>query len=381
MTAIACALRLDRKRRWGFLALLLEGVSWAQSPESSPEKASLASLSGAQIFEQFCSRCHGADGKGEVAPEVREGMEVPPRDLTEPYFNTRERRSDWIRVVRDGGEASGLSASMPAWGEVLSEQQIQEVVEYVKGLVDQRSYPAGELNFIRMHRVTKAFVEQEALLISEYTRNPGDVAGGNEQLLLYYANRFGNRFQYEVKVPFQIHSIGGTTTAGLGDIELGLKYAFFDDYLKQVITSVGLELALPTGSESRGLGSGAFVAIPYFAAGLGLGRWAQLEGSTSAEIPLKSGHTSEWRYALAAVLTLPDGRQGLFPGVEVFGIKPLGKAEHTLALLPNLYWAITKLGHVAVSAGVEIPVTTNAGYDYRVHAFLLWDYADGGLFW
>jgi mono/diheme cytochrome c family protein len=368
---------MGSKQRWGLLWLLLGQGGWAQSPDT----ASLSSLSGAQVFEQLCSRCHGPDGKGNIAPEVREGMEVPPRDLTDPYFNTREKRSDWIRVVRDGGEAGGLSSSMPAWGEVLSEQQIREVVEYVKAFVDQRRYPAGELNFIRMHRVTKAFVEQEALLISEYTRNPGNVAGRNEQLLFYYANRFGNRFQYEVKVPFEINSIGGRSNAGLGDLELGLKYALFDDYRKQVITSVGFELAVPTGSESKNLGNGAFIAIPYFAAGLGVGRWAQLQGFTSAEVPLKSARTTEWRYAAAAVLTLPDGKQGLFPGFEVFGIKPLGEAGNTFAVLPNLYWAITKLGHVALSAGVEIPVTSKAGYDWRVHGFLLWDYADGGLFW
>ena len=40
---------------------------------------------------------------------------------------------------------------------------------------------------------------------------------------------------------------------------------------------------------------------------------------------------------------------------------------------------LSRGGHVALALGVEVPVT-GLDYDYRLHAFLLWDFADGP-FW
>lgn len=49
------------------------------------------------------------------------------------------------------------------------------------------------------------------------------------------------------------------------------------------------------------------------------------------------------------------------------------------ALTPQLHFGPSLGGHVRLNTGVEIPVSRR-DYDFRVHAMLTWDFADG-WFW
>lgn len=343
----------------------------------------LEKMSGAQIYKAFCSRCHGDDGTGNIHPDILEGLEAPPPDFTDGYFSSREKRKDWQVVTAHGGGARGLSMSMPAWGESLSDQQIAETIEYIKSFVDQSLYPQGELNFFRGHRTTKAFVEQEALLIPSHQFKKINGATFSEtQTLLYYANRFGTRFQYEVKAPLISRSAAGTSDLGIGDVEVGIKYAFYDNYKSLTILTAGIEAGLPTGNEAKGLGSGTVVAVPYLAAGQGIGKHLQLSTSFKLEAPLESKKGNvELRSSLLATIVTADSKQGFFPGVEFYHKDDLTSASYSLSIIPQLYWGITPRGHLAFSLGYEIPVAGTKPFDGRIAAFFLWDYVDGGLWW
>ena len=362
------------------LSLACSVPSLAQQEE---EETPLEKMSGKQIYVQFCARCHAEDGTGNVEPEVLAGLEAPPPDFTDGYFSSREKRKDWQAVVAHGGSVRGLSMSMPAWNDALSENQIAETVEYVKSFVDQSLYPQGELNFFRGHVTTKAFVEQEALLIPSHEfKKQGGVTTHATKVVAYYANRFGNRFQYEAKLPFRRISAGGSTATGIGDLELGLKYAFYDNYTSLTILTAGLEAALPTGSEAKGFGAGTVVAVPYFAAAQGIGDVVQLSTSVKVETPLdRAKGDPELRASFLSMLTLSESKQGLFPGIEVFFKKNLSAAEHSLSIIPQAYWGITPRGHLALSLGIELPVAGTKPFDGRIVAFFLWDYVDGGLWW
>jgi len=269
---------------------------------------------------------------------------------------------------------------MPSWEGAISEAQMAETVEYMKSFVDQSLYPQGELNFFRAHAVTKAFVEQEALLIPTYTWTDDPVKSYESTTVLYYANRFGNRFQYEIKVPVHTSTSSGSTDVGIGDIEGGLKYALFDQYRSLSIVSLGLEASLPTGDEDSGFGY-AVTLIPYVAAGQGVSNLLQLQTSVKFETPLAADIDAEMRYAVAVSLLTGESKQGFFPGIEFSGAKSLGSAEHRESLIPKIYWGITPRGHLALSVGTEIPLNTPEPYDGRIVAFLLWDFVDGGLWW
>jgi hypothetical protein len=251
----------------------------------------------------------------------------------------------------------------------------------MKSFVDQSLYPQGELNFFRAHTVTKAFVEQEALLIPTYTWTSDLDRTYESTTVLYYANRFGHRFQYEVKLPVETRTSMGSTEAGIGDIEAGVKYAFFDRYLSRTIISAGLETSFPTGDENKGFGTGAVVLVPYLAAGQGVSDVLQLQASVKFETPLDPDLSAEMRYAVAATFLTNESKHGIFPGVEFFGAKDLGSSSHRESLIPKIYWGITPRGHLALSVGTEIPLNSPEPFDGRIVAFFLWDFVDGGLWW
>jgi hypothetical protein len=64
------------------------------------------------------------------------------------------------------------------------------------------------------------------------------------------------------------------------------------------------------------------------------------------------------------------------PMVEGSWTVPRGGGQ-AFSVLPQLWVRLSRLGHVAGSVGVELPVTGGGGP--RLAAFLLWDFGDGEL--
>ncbi|HEY6912629.1 MAG TPA: cytochrome c [Myxococcales bacterium] len=364
-------------------SLLLCATLAAQAgpqPQSA-DSPDIRSMTAEEVWSSTCARCHGEQGRGNPPDAVLVHFEVPPRDFHSDYFNSRERRRDWFDVIKYGGPFRGLSATMPSFGDQLGDEQISALVDYLKAFVEEDRLPQGETNFFRAHFATKAFPEQEFLVLPELVRTAGAASSTETRVTFYYADRFADRGQFEVKAPVMNVATPGANDAGLGDVELGFKYAFFDRRTTPAIAAAGIEVALPTGDSTRQFGSGAFVAVPYLAAGMGVANKLQLQASAKLETPLATGRTTTFVGALAATLTLPSSRQGLFPGLELLAETPLDGGSATLSLVPTLYTGITRLGHVAFSVGSEFPVVGKRPYDARLVAFFLWEYADGGIFW
>lgn len=56
------------------------------------------------------------------------------------------------------------------------------------------------------------------------------------------------------------------------------------------------------------------------------------------------------------------------------------KSSVQWSVLPQVRFGLTKRGHVAINAGVELPLNDTERYDWRAYAYLIWDFADGGFF-
>src|SRR5438046_8952465 len=132
----------------------------------------------AALYQAWCSKCHGADGRGRAAATTRLG--VPPADLQECAASTAEPEARWIGIVTRGGAAFGLSLDMPAFGEAGTPAQIRAVVRYARSLCGESGWPPGELNFPRPYLVEKAFPENEWVVTE---------AGRGQALI--YERRFG----------------------------------------------------------------------------------------------------------------------------------------------------------------------------------------------
>jgi len=116
---------------------------------------------GKAIYERSCVGCHGPTGQGGRMAAM---LTVPPRNLAEQaYMGTRSDRQ-LFDVISKGGAAAGLSDAMTAFGSQLSEQQIWDIVAYVRTLAagsetaaqipsstsSQASAPAADLVMVRL---------------------------------------------------------------------------------------------------------------------------------------------------------------------------------------------------------------------------------------
>lgn len=324
------------------------------------------------LYSRACAACHGADGSGlpEDHPNYA-NFDPPPADLTDPLFNSREPAADWALVIKYGGARLGLSQQMPGYEAALSDEQIDDLVGHLKTLADTSRYPPGDLNFLRPILTTKAFPEDEALIINGFERSESE----NADLLLttlYYGFRFGARFQGEVKAN---HINPQAERSELEEIELGFKWAFYDNLEKQVIWALGLETAIPIeddSSEER--------LIPYFSVAKGISDSVTFQGTLRASVFASDLDRGAARLSGIFHWMPSIWPRSVSPALEFAITEPLQSgADSEISLIPQLYAGLSKGGHVAFSAGVQIPLS-DADYKYRVRTFLLWDIADGP-FW
>jgi len=105
----------------GFLCWSLCVPSWLWAAEKT-----------AALFQELCSVCHGVRGKGD-GPSAR-GLEPKPADFTDCKAMAKDSDEVLLKIIKGGGQSVGRSTVMPAWGETLSERQIDELVRFIRGL-------------------------------------------------------------------------------------------------------------------------------------------------------------------------------------------------------------------------------------------------------
>ena len=95
--------------------------------DQPPDTAELseAQLRGAALFQQNCAFCHGADSTGKNW--IGSFLEPHARDLTADAI-TQQATERLALVIRNGLEGT----SMPAWKHVLNNDQIDDVISYLK---------------------------------------------------------------------------------------------------------------------------------------------------------------------------------------------------------------------------------------------------------
>ena len=105
----------------------------------------------AEIYARRCQGCHGADGDG-LGPAA-ERLNPPPRDFTLGMYKFKSsgfedflpNDEDLLRMIRDGMPGT----AMPAWGDVLSNQDMADLVAYIKTLAgyEEDEKPAQQVDF------------------------------------------------------------------------------------------------------------------------------------------------------------------------------------------------------------------------------------------
>jgi mono/diheme cytochrome c family protein len=84
---------------------------------------------GREIYLRYCAGCHGEDGRGEAKtfrPNVGNlAVKQLMDELSDEYLFT---------VIQKGGAAVGKNAAMPAWSAQLGDDDIRDVVAFVRTL-------------------------------------------------------------------------------------------------------------------------------------------------------------------------------------------------------------------------------------------------------
>jgi len=117
-------------RERGAVALALFVVFFALAAVARAAPARSHDLTRGQVlFLQYCSGCHGEDGRGEAKTfrpnvgnlSVKELMD----QLSDEYL---------FAAIQKGGAAVGKNAAMPAWSTRLGDDEIWDIVAFVRTL-------------------------------------------------------------------------------------------------------------------------------------------------------------------------------------------------------------------------------------------------------
>jgi mono/diheme cytochrome c family protein len=95
-------------------------------PHPVPKNATPAQ----RVYLASCAECHGANGRGSWRATL---LLVPPPDLALPHALAPLSDQYLFDLIKGGGAVIG-KPGMPAFGYHLSDEQIREVVRYVRAL-------------------------------------------------------------------------------------------------------------------------------------------------------------------------------------------------------------------------------------------------------
>lgn len=99
---------------------------------ASNAQAAADAAQGKAKYQQLCVSCHGASGAGDGAAAA--ALNPKPRNLTDAAYMKTKTDAQLAKTIKEGGAAVGLSPMMPPWSAALNDQDIANVVAYLRTL-------------------------------------------------------------------------------------------------------------------------------------------------------------------------------------------------------------------------------------------------------
>jgi len=82
------------------------------------------------LYDTYCAQCHGANRDGNGLNSVY--ISVQPRDHSDPKGMGDIPNDEIIEVIKKGGLAANKSVLMPAWGEIFSDDEVNQLAAYLR---------------------------------------------------------------------------------------------------------------------------------------------------------------------------------------------------------------------------------------------------------
>lgn len=111
-------------------------------PTLDPRQVSL----GAQVYQANCASCHGVEGEGQPdwkTPRADGSYPAPPHDANGHTWHHGDRLL--LQIIQGGGASLNIpnfKSNMPAFGNVLSDEEMRAVLDYLKS-----TWPAQQRDF------------------------------------------------------------------------------------------------------------------------------------------------------------------------------------------------------------------------------------------
>jgi mono/diheme cytochrome c family protein len=81
-------------------------------------------------YQTFCVKCHGGGGKADGPAAAT--LKTKPRDFTDCTRMSGLSDDKLFKVIKGGGAANGLSGDMPAWNQGFEDDEIHDLVSFVR---------------------------------------------------------------------------------------------------------------------------------------------------------------------------------------------------------------------------------------------------------
>ena len=323
----------DVARTWrhGVAVLLWPVLAWGQPATD------------AALYRDACAACHGEDGRGRSRDDV--GFPTPLPDFADCSFASREPDPDWHAVIHDGGPVRAFDRMMPAFGDALSDAEIDAILRHVRTFCVDDTWPRGEFNVPRALFTEKAYPEDEVVVT---TTADSHGAGAIEGEFLY-EKRIGSTGMVEVAVPLAYRVAGRApgglpeqtpgSAFGLGDVSFGYKRTVHHDLRRGSIFSLGAEAVLASEPEANGSFGRTPVFEPFAAYAQLLPRDAFVQTQALAELAADGDahRAAEFRVAFGKTWTRGKFGRAWTPMLEMLAMRDLTSGASTrVDLVPQV---------------------------------------------
>lgn len=135
----------------GSLAVISLGIGITLADSSSPQPLNPKQVeAGRKVYDQYCASCHGVRGEGEPNWEKLNAQGELPSPPHDPEGHTWKHSDSMLyRMVSEGWRDpfnKTRRLTMPPFRGVLSDEQIKDVITYLKTLwtAEQRQFQLEE---------------------------------------------------------------------------------------------------------------------------------------------------------------------------------------------------------------------------------------------
>jgi len=85
-----------------------------------------------RLYATYCSNCHGVSGKGDGL--AAKSLPVKPANHADGQVMSQFSDKYLHDIISKGGSGVGKSPFMPGWGSLLKDQQIRDIISYMRSL-------------------------------------------------------------------------------------------------------------------------------------------------------------------------------------------------------------------------------------------------------